>query len=198
MVGKSLVLSRRARRVLNAPLMLLALIVVLVDDAFRVIVIPAVHALARLRLIQRIEGMIAGLPPIAILMLFIVPLSIIEPFKIYALYLFGRGDFLAGVLMFVLAKVVGLGLAERLFAIGRDKLLSIHWFAWCHARLLVVRDQVHAWLAGRRFWQQARRIVSLIRGKLAALRHRLVHLFHLSSRGRWAAIRRLIRTYRAI
>jgi hypothetical protein len=190
-------LFQRMRRVVNAPLLFFSLIVVLIDDAFRVFVVPAVRALAKLKLIRRIEAAIAGLPPVAILLLFLIPLGIIEPFKIYALYLFSQGRFLAGVLTFVLAKIVGLGLAERLFVIGRGKLLSIRWFAWCHARLIVVRDHVHAWLAARRFWQRAQHIVGLMRSKAAALRHRLARLLHSRFRGRWAAARRRIRAYRA-
>ncbi|WP_445504506.1 hypothetical protein [Microvirga sp. G4-2] len=190
--------SRRVRRVLNAPLLLIAVVVVLVDDVFRAFVVPAMHALARLGLIRRIEAGIAKLPPTGILMLFLIPLAIIEPFKVYALYLFGQGRFLSGVLMFVLAKVVGLGLAERLFAIGRDKLLSIRWFAWCHARVLLIRDQVHAWLARTRFWPQAIRIVGFVRRKATALRHGVARLLHLRSKGRLAAARRRVRHYRAI
>lgn len=198
MSDRPVALSRRKRRIVNAPLLLIAVIVVLVDDAFRAFVVPAAQALARLRLMRWIEVRIAKLPPVAILLLFLIPLAIIEPFKIYALYLFGRGQFLSGVMMFVLAKVVGLGLAERLFAIGRDKLLSIRWFAWCHARTLAIRDQVHAWLARTRFWRQAKRIVSYIHEKVATLRHRLARLFHLNSKGKFAAARRRVRHYRVV
>jgi len=190
-------LARKMRRVMNAPLLAIAVIVVLVDDVFRALVIPAVRALARLGLVRRIEAGIARLPPIGILLLFLIPLAVIEPFKIYALYLLGEGRFLSALLTFALAKVVGLGLAERLFAIGREKLLSIRWFAWCHARILAIRDHTHAWLARTRFWQQAIRIVGFVRGRAAALRHGLGRLLHLRSRGRFAAARRHIRHCRA-
>lgn len=184
------------RRVLNAPLLIMAVVVVLLDDVFRAVVVPAVQAMARVGLIRWIEARIARLPPVGILMLFLIPLAIIEPFKIYALYLFGQGRFLSGIMMFVLAKVVGLGLAERLFAVGRDKLLSIRWFAWCHARVLLVRDQVHAWLARTQVWQQAVRVLGFVRGKAASLRRGVARL--LRPRGRFAAARRRVRHFRAV
>lgn len=187
------VASSRLRRLLNAPLLVLAVIMVLVDDAFRAFVIPAVRALARLAPIKKIEATIAGMSPHAILMLFLIPLAIIEPFKVYALYLFGEGQFLAGVLMFFLAKVVGLGLAERLFAIGRDKLLSIRWFAWCHARILTVRDYVHARLQRMKVWHRALHVVRAVRRGLAATRRRLVHLVAHTGQGRLADARRRAR-----
>jgi hypothetical protein len=196
MAGGSTALSRRLKRLLNAPLLLLSVLVVLLDDAFRALVIPAVRALARLALIRRLEARIARLSPVAILMLFVIPLAIIEPFKIYALYLFGEGHFLSAVLMFALAKVVGLGLAERLFAVGRDKLLSIRWFAWCHARALAIRDHVHAWLARTRIWQQAMRAAGFVRGGLAALRAPVARLLQPIRKRRFAAARRRVRHYR--
>lgn len=182
---------------MKPPLLAAALFVVLLDDAFRTFVIPAVRALAKLALIRRVEAGIAGLPPHGILLLFLIPLAIIEPFKIYALYLIGQGRFLAAVMTFVLAKVVGLGLAERLFAIGRDKLLSIRWFAWCHARILTIRDHVHGWLERRRIWRRALRLVLALRIGLAAIRIRLGRLVGRSGRGWFAAARRRLRRHRA-
>jgi hypothetical protein len=182
--------SRRLRHLLRLPLLALALAAVLVDDAFRALVVPAVRALARLGLIRRIEGRIAALPPTAILLLFLIPLAIIEPFKIYALYLIGQGRFVAAAMTFVVAKVVGLGLAERLFSIGRDKLLSIRWFAWCHGRILAIRDGVHAWLERRQAWRQALRLLGAVRERLAALRLRLGHILRRGTGGWLAEARR--------
>jgi hypothetical protein len=198
MASGSVALSRRLRRLLNAPLLLLAVSVVLLDDLFRMFVVPAVRFLARLALIRRLESRIARMSPTAILLLFVIPLAIIEPFKVYALYLFGEGRFLAGILMFALAKIVGLGLAERLFAIGRDKLLSIRWFAWCHARTLAIRDHVHAWLARTTTWQQAMRAVRFVRGRLAAVRVSSVRLLQNGRKGGLAAARRRVRHYRIV
>ena len=48
MASGSIALSRRLRRLLNAPLLLLTVSVVLLDDLFRMFVVPAVRFLARL------------------------------------------------------------------------------------------------------------------------------------------------------
>ncbi len=185
--------SRRLRSLLRIPLLALAVVAVVVDDAFRAFVIPAVRALARLAPIRRVEERIAGLPPHGILLLFVIPLAIIEPFKIYALYLIGQGRFAAAALTFAAAKVVGLGLAERLFAIGRDKLLSIGWFAWCHGRILAIGAFAHAWLARRRIWRQALRLVRAIRLRLSAVRARLFQSVRRGAGGWLAEARRRLR-----
>ena len=190
-------LSRGLRRLTKTPLLAVTVFVVLLDDAFRAVVLPAVRALAGLALIRRVEARIAGLPPRAILLLFVVPLAVIEPFKIYALYLIGQGHFAAAVTTFVVAKVVGLGLAERLFAIGRDKLLSIPWFAWCHGKILAIHHRVHEWLQQWRIWRQAVDVARALRRMLAAVRVAFGHFAGRAGRNRLAAARRLARRGRA-
>ena len=190
-------LSHGLHRLTKTPLLAVTVFVVLLDDAFRAVVLPAVRALAGLALIRRVEARIAGLPPRAILLLFVVPLAVIEPFKIYALYLIGQGRFAAAVTAFVVAKVVGLGLAERLFAIGRDKLLSIPWFAWCHGRILAIRHRVHEWLQQWRIWRQAVDAVRALRQRLAAVRVAFSHFARRAGRDRFHAARRLTRRGRA-
>jgi hypothetical protein len=186
-------------RVLRAPLVALAVLAVLVDDAFRAVFLPAIRAVAGLQPIRRLEEGVARLPPYATLALFVLPLAIIEPLKIYALYLFSEGRWMAGCLTFVVAKVVGIGLAERLFAISRDKLLSIAWFAWCYRKVVGAKDWVHAWLLATRFWPAAVRFVRRVRESLA--RARLWVRDRVAGGrprpgtllGRFAAARRLVR-----
>jgi hypothetical protein len=184
-------------RALRAPILIVAVAIVLVDEAFRAVVLPAVRALATLQPVRRAEAYIATLPPYATLALFLIPLAIIEPAKIYGLFLFGQGRWMAGTLTFVAAKVVGLALAERLFAISRDKLLSIGWFAWCYRKLVALKNAVHQWLLATRFWPAAVRLVRRAREALAGVKPWLKSLFGRARGGglgaRLAAARRLVR-----
>ena len=189
-------LSRGLHRLARTPLLAASIVAVLLDDAFRAVVVPAVRAVAGLALIRRVEARIAGLPPRAILLLFVVPLAVIEPFKIYAVYLVGQGRFAAAAATFVVAKAVGLGLAERLFAVGRDKLLSIPWFAWCHGRVLAIRRRVHHWLERRRIWRLAADVARRVRRWLAAVRLAFGRFVRRAGRDRLAAARRLARRRR--
>ncbi|MCB8821568.1 hypothetical protein [Microvirga rosea] len=182
--------TRFLRRILNPPLLVLAICVVLIDDAFRAFVIPAVRAFARLPFMRWLEALIARLPPYGILALFLVPLAIIEPFKIYALYLFSLGHFASGLLTFFVAKVVGVGLAERLFAVGRDKLLTIAWFAWCFGKTVAIRDIVHAWLQGTRLWRQAKRFILTVRTAVTDTGRSLRGFLSRDKRRGWLAVAR--------
>jgi hypothetical protein len=182
---------RALLRLAALPAIAAATALVLFDDLFRAWVVPAVRRLARLRLMRRLEAWIAGLPRYGVLALFIVPLAIIEPFKIVALYLIAHGHWLMGLATFVLAKVVGIGLVERLFAIGRAKLLSIGWFRWAHERVIRVRDAAHDRLVRSPLWWALSERLRQARARLAALRRGLT-AFSMRSR-QWAALRRLAR-----
>jgi hypothetical protein len=68
-----------AKRVLRAPILVVAATIVLVDDAFRALFVPAIRAVARLEPVRRVEALVARLPPYATLALFLIPLAVIEP-----------------------------------------------------------------------------------------------------------------------
>ncbi|MFY8040141.1 MAG: hypothetical protein ACOVN4_10820 [Bosea sp. (in: a-proteobacteria)] len=121
---------------------------------------PIVHRLVALLPIKPLrlwlEKIIAAMPPWAALALFVPPLLVLEPLKIAALWLFAQGRIIAGIAVFAVAKVVGLGLLAWLFDLTRDKLLSMAWFAHGHA--LVLRGL--SW---------ARAMVAPFREKIASL-----------------------------
>jgi hypothetical protein len=63
------------------------------------------------------------------LLLLIAPLAVVEPLKLIALLVAGKGHWLCGTAMIVAAYSVSLVFIERLFRIVRPKLLMLHWFA---------------------------------------------------------------------
>lgn len=183
--------TRLLRRAASWPLVLLATFVVLLDDAFRSWVKPAVARLAQLALMRRLESWISSLPPYGIVTLFVLPLLVIEPMKFVGLYFIGGGHWISGILTFVAAKVLGVGLAERLFAIGRDKLLSIGWFRWLFERAVGVKDSVHEWLRTKPFWKRAQAWMGRVKAALVRLKARIAAWRRRPASGRWAAARRL-------
>ncbi|HEX8166420.1 MAG TPA: hypothetical protein VF601_11610 [Beijerinckiaceae bacterium] len=184
------------KRILALPLVGLATVVVLFDDLFRSALKPALAWLASLEPIRRIEAAVARLPPYPTLALFLIPMAVIWPIKLYALYLIGLGHVAYGTLAFVAAKVVGIGLAERLFAISRDKLLSIGWFARGYFFVIAIHDRVHLYLKGTRWWPRLVAALGRVREGWRALKARTGALVRrLAPRGLLrrlsAAVRRL-------
>lgn len=88
--------------------------------------------------------LIDRLPPLAVLPIFILPMIVILPFKIAALWLIGHGSFLLGGCAFAGAKLAGVGVAAFLFDLTRGKLLSMRWFERLYLRVMGWRAWAHA------------------------------------------------------
>lgn len=84
------------------------------------------------------------LPPLAVVPIFLLPVIVLLPFKLAALWLLAQGALVMGGLAFLGAKIVSFGLAAFIFDLTRDKLLSMPWFARIYARVIGWRDWAHA------------------------------------------------------
>ena len=93
---------------------------------------PLLTKIANLKLFKFIARWIASLGPYPTLALFVVPLVLLEPIKPFSAYVIASGHFLFGVLVLVLGEVLKITIVERIFHIGRDKLMTIKAFAWIY------------------------------------------------------------------
>ena len=75
-----------------------------------------------------------------------VPLAIVEPLKLVALFVVGGGHFIAGVLVMICAYAGSLFISERLFVVLKPKLLTLPWFAFAWRWFVTVRDKLVYWL----------------------------------------------------
>lgn len=87
---------------------------------------------------------IGRLPPYAALLLFCIPVIVIFPFKIAALWLIAKGHLLFGGCAFFAAKVAGLGVTAFLYNLTSEKLMTLGWFRWAYAIVMRWRDWAHA------------------------------------------------------
>ena len=90
---------------------------------------------------------IEKLPAWGALLLFIIPVILVQPIKLASLWLIVRGHLVLGGLGFIGIKIVGFGAVAFLFDLTRDKLLTIRWFAWSYGRILWLRGVATAFLA---------------------------------------------------
>jgi hypothetical protein len=93
---------------------------------------PLLTKIANLKLFQLIAQWIASLGPYPTLALFVVPLVLLEPIKPFSAYVIASGHFLFGILVLVFGEVLKITIVERIFHIGRDKLMTIKAFAWIY------------------------------------------------------------------
>jgi hypothetical protein len=141
---------------------LVAAIYFLVDAAFLTLARPVARWLAGLWIFDSLRTWIVSLRPYPTLALFMVPVLVLEPVKPVAAYLTATGHIISGLTVLLVGEILKLALIERLFSVGRDKLLSIPAFEWCYDKLRQAREWVEsleAWQLSRRFSLAAKRAV---------------------------------------
>ena len=80
------------------------------------------------------------LSPWPTLLIFLIPVIILEPFKLVGLWLFAKGHIVAGVLIFLAAKIVGLGFIAFLFETCKPKLMEFRLIAWTYDMCIFAKN----------------------------------------------------------
>ena len=97
------------------------------------------------RPLSRVRRSIEGLGPYPSLFVLAVPVSLIEPLKLAAVAIAGKGHWLAGTVVIVCAYAASLLIVERLFKIVKPKLLKLPWFARLWGWFVALRDRALGW-----------------------------------------------------
>jgi len=125
---------------------------------------PPFHAL---------EALMRRLPPWAALLAFALPGLLLFPIKLLALLAIAHGHPLAGVAVFVVAKLGGAMVVARIYVLTLPSLLALVWFARWHNRFIMFKDQLIARLRASPMYSQARRTLSSLRRALRRMRQQL-------------------------
>jgi hypothetical protein len=154
--------QRGAGRVLSPVVAVLAALYFLIDALF----LPPLRLLARwlgsFGVLARLGAWIRTLGPYQTLALFLVPLIILEPVKPVAAYFMATGRFAHGVVVLVVGEILKVTIVERLFHIGRDKLMTIPAFAWAYNYVM----RWLAWLQALPAWQAVMRRVRSVNARV--------------------------------
>jgi len=175
--------------VIAAPFVLLAAVIILLEDWLWDDLARFAAAIGRLPVFRQIEALIVRLPPYAALTCFAVPSALLIPMKLIALYFIAHGHALLGLLAVVAAKVAGTALVARLFTLTRPNLLRIAWFAWLYERFVAFKLRVYTAIKATRAYRAAHRMHLRVRGALKAWMSRRKGIL----RRRWDAALRLSR-----
>ncbi len=124
---------RSAIKSIFEPLVVLAAVIYFVVDAVAVYIFrPVARDVVNLKLFRFIGSWIASRGRYTILVLFLVPLILLEPVKPISAYLIATGHFVSGAVLLAIGEAMKIIIVERIFHIGRDKLLTIAAFAWTY------------------------------------------------------------------
>jgi hypothetical protein len=185
-------MKKRLKRLLSAPFVLMAAIVVLFEEWLWDDLQRIAAAVGRLPLFRQIESLIAGLPPYAALAMFGAPSLLLIPVKLAALYFIAHGQPTLGVMTAVGAKIAGTALVARIYALTHLNLLRIGWFAFAHARVLAFKTRVHEAIKSTRFYKATWRLRMRMRAAMAEYFSKRRTLW----RSRWEAALKLSRRRR--
>lgn len=122
-----------------------------------------VGRLTHLPLLARMEDKVRNLPPWGALLAFFVPVLLLLPVKILALFLFSEGHAATGFAVLIGAKLVGTAIVARIFQLVETSLMRIplfarwypRWKAWKNRVLYSVRESA-PWRAVRAFQEATR------------------------------------------
>lgn len=120
---------------------------------------PLARMMARLashRMWAALEKRICKLPPWAALLSFMVPVLLLLPVKLMALWLFAEGHMASGLLLLGGAKLAGTALVARIFQLTQPALMQIAFFARWYFRWKRWKDGVLQAVRAHRLWRAAR------------------------------------------
>src|SRR5258707_11177005 len=140
---------RHVSRVLSPVAAAAAALYFLIDAVFlsavRTIIRPLARALSRLRIFNALAAWLASLGPYPTLVLFLVPVIILEPVKPVGAYLIATSHLVSGVSLIAIGELLKILIAARLFHFSRDKLMSIpalsRVYNWAEAWLEYFRSK---------------------------------------------------------
>jgi hypothetical protein len=123
----------------------------------------AAGRIARWPFVRGLERRIGGLGPRIALMVLFVPVLLLLPVKIGALWLVGLGRVVLGLTILVAAKILGTGLVARLFMLTQPQLMRLGWFARAYRRWIGWKTRVVAGLVESPAWIAAQALVARVR-----------------------------------
>jgi hypothetical protein len=105
--------------------------------------------LALVRLLDRLS-------PQATLVVFVVPFIVLLPLKFLEFWFLAHRQWVAAIVVLVLAKLVGLGVTAFIFEVTKDKLLQMAWLRrlyefflwarhWAHEKIMPITQRLREW-----------------------------------------------------
>ena len=102
-------------------------------------------------MLARIRRRLQKTSPYGSLVLLLIPLLLVEPLKLVAVIVAGKGHWLTGTGMLVAAYAGSLLVVERLFRVLKPKLMMMGWFARLWTGFVAVRARlIGGWSFGEK------------------------------------------------
>ncbi|MBR0656222.1 hypothetical protein [Plastoroseomonas arctica] len=177
---------------LRAPLLVLAFAIVLLEETIWRWARALGGVLARIPIFAALERLVPRMDPRLVLALFLIPIALLFPVKLTALWLIGTGHVFTGVALIVAAKMLGTAFSARLYTIAEPRLMQLPLFVRLRGLVTRLLARAHAYLDASPAWQSARRAMARAKQSLRDFRLR-----HFGGGGFAAALASVRRRFRA-
>jgi hypothetical protein len=145
-------------RLLRALLLVLAALVLFIEEWGWRPLTAFVARLAKWPPLARFEALVRAAPPRIALLLFLAPAVALFPIKLLALWILSRGHALLGITVIVVAKLLGTAIVGRLFILTESQLMRFAWFAQALMWWRTTKQRVMDALRRSAAWRGARRL----------------------------------------
>lgn len=184
---------RPLRAVLRPPLLFAAFLLLLWEETVWRWAKWLGAQVARIPVMAALERLVARLDARLVFLLFLIPIALLFPLKILALWLIATGRPVLGLAVVFVAKIVSTAVSARLYTIAEPRLMEIPTFVWMRGLTLRALKAAHAYLDASPGWQAAKRRVQAAKDAARALVRRARVLLRAQRGGvgfRFAAARR--------
>jgi len=141
-------LSSIKNRIISLFQLLLVIVYIIFEELiWEGVAKPIYEAIHALKILQKIEVKLQTVNASVILVIFVVLLTIVEAFGIYAGMLFVSGQVVLGLALYI-SKIPIAAFTFWLFRVTEDKLMQFGWFKWLYDWIMKGID----WLKSREMY----------------------------------------------
>ncbi len=130
------ILRALLREIITPPALILAALLFLWEEVLWVWLGRAMGVVARLPAVARLEAFVAGMRPYPAIAIFCVPLVLVYPAKLVALWLMATGHFWPGVVLLAALEFLAAAVMARIYQLTKPALRRFGWFVWAEGLVL--------------------------------------------------------------
>jgi hypothetical protein len=131
------------KRIIAAPFIWLLGLILFLEDWLWHPLLNYLNGFKRWAWVRWVEKKTAQLPPYAALLCFGIPIFVLFPFKFFGLYLIAQGQKLAGLGIFIMAKVIGTAAAAWVYSLTEPALARLAWFVSLRSKFWALKAKVY-------------------------------------------------------
>jgi hypothetical protein len=134
--------------------------------------------LARILNLERFDQWLMAAPPSQAVLALLVPVLIVTPINLFALFLLTHGAILEGILLEIAAKLLGTLLVARVFKLVRPALLTFVWFAKLYSTIVGLLQWAHELVHNSALYKLSVKVKTAVKQQIGLFRKYLKAFFN--------------------